>query len=73
MNLRTLTVNEAAKETGMPPAAIRRLLESGQVAGNRNGRSWRVSASSLEAWVNRTPSHPSIETRAFPEVEDRFA
>jgi excisionase family DNA binding protein len=68
-----LTVTEAVQQTGMPAAAIRRLLESGQVAGNRIGKVWRVSADSLAAWIHRTPTPPSHDTKTFPEVEDRFA
>jgi excisionase family DNA binding protein len=69
-----LTVTEAVQQTGMPAAAIRRLLESGQVAGNRIGKVWRVSADSLAAWIHRTPSpSPVHDAKSFPEVEDRFA
>lgn len=74
MNLRTLSVTEAAKETGMTAATIRRLLDTGAVAGNRIGKNWRVSAASLSAWINRTPTPSPVHTsKVFPEVEDRFA
>ena len=69
MNLKTLSVTQAATETGMPAAAIRRLLESGAVAGNRNGKVWRLSVASLEAWINRTasPTPPPSEPVSDPE------
>lgn len=74
MNLRTLSITEACEATGLSRPSMYRLLENGAVAGNRIGSRWRVSVASLEAWVNRTPEKASpVETRAFPEVEDRFA
>lgn len=74
MNLRTLTVTEASKETGLSGHAIRKLLHEGQLAGPRIGRNWRVSVASLEAFVARTQAPPvRRDERAFPEVEDHFA
>jgi excisionase family DNA binding protein len=73
VNLKTLSVTEAAQATGMPADAIRRLLDSGEIAGNRLGRKWRVSAASLDAWVNRTQAPASVTPSAFANQEDRFA
>jgi len=75
MNLQTLSITDACAATGLPRSAMYRLLESGAVAGNRVGNRWRVSAVSLSEWVNQKPepAAPRSETRAFPEVEDRFA
>lgn len=75
MNLRTLTVTEAAAQTGLKAETIRRLLKSGTLTGPKVGRNFRVSVASLEAWVHRTPetSAPTSATRAFPEVESRFS
>lgn len=72
MNLKTLSVTQAATETGMPAAAIRRLLESGAVAGNRNGRKWHVSAASLEAWINRTAAPTPLPSITVSDPENPF-
>jgi excisionase family DNA binding protein len=70
-----MSITAACAATGLPRSSMYRLLESGAVAGNRVGNRWRVSATSLEQWVNRTavPETPAAaDRRAFPEVEDRF-
>jgi excisionase family DNA binding protein len=75
MNLKTLTVRQAHDATGIPIITLRKLLESGQVAGNRVGAKWFVSEASLHAWINRVPEAPArSDEKVFPEVgEDRFA
>lgn len=74
MNLRTLSITEAVKETGIPRSAIYRLLDEGKVAGNRSGNRWRISEASLSAWINRTPNpSPTSTARAFPEIEERYS
>lgn len=75
MNLHTLTVTEAADQTGVPPETIRRLLKSGELQGPKVGRNYRVSMESLSAWVFRQSARPATAsaTRAFSDVEDHFA
>lgn len=73
MNLRALTISQAVQESGLPRPTLYRLLESGEVAGNRAGNRWYVSAASLAAWINRTPEPVAPIERAFPETRDRFA
>lgn len=55
--LRTLSITEAVTETGIPRATLYRLVESGQVKGNRassRGR-WRVQMASLVEWIQNAP------------------
>lgn len=71
MNLRTLTITEAHRETGIPRAQLYTLLETGKLAGNRTGRTWRISAQSLEAFVTARRGVPvAVEVE---HVEDVFA
>lgn len=75
-NLRTLLVSEAHQRTGIPSTTLLKLVKSGQLAGNRTGNRWRISEASLAAFVNGSQAAPVVErtsSRAFPEVEDRFA
>lgn len=76
-HLKTISVTQAAEATGIPAKTIRRMLERGDIAGNRaGGKVWRVSVASLEAWVNTKAGaeKPSADhVRHFPEVEDRFS
>ena len=76
VNLRLVSVPQAAEMTGLHPNTIRRLFDEGQISGNTIGKVRKVSVASLEAWVNRTPEAPAVPTsasRAFPEVEDRYS
>lgn len=72
--LRTMTVTEAAEATGIPAESIRRPLDRGELAGNKIGTKWYVSAASLEHWVNhRRGNEPKPEPSAFSDVEDHFS
>lgn len=74
MNLRVLSVTQAVERTGISRDSIYRLLESGELPGNRIGNRWRVSEAGLAAWINRTPPAVVVESSVFPEAgEDRFA
>lgn len=76
MNLRTLTVSEAAHATGRSAKTIRRLYDDGVLTGPKVGRKRLIAEVSLQAWVNRAPElapASTMATRAFPEVKDRFA
>ena len=75
MNLRTWTLSEAHRETGIPVKTLRQMVDRGDIAGNRSGKLYRVSVASLEAWVYRRsqPAAPTLTARAFPEVADKFS
>ena len=72
MNLRALSVTEAHQQTGMPRTAILSLLESGQVAGNKLGKKWFISAESLSAWLNRTATPPAAPVVEQHDPENPF-
>lgn len=71
MSLRTITVTEACKETGIARASMYRLLETGAVAGNRVGNRWRVNVVSLEQFVSATPSKP-VSGESLHDPENPF-
>lgn len=75
MNLRTITLSEAVKATGISRASLLKMIHDGTIAANRHGKVYRVSVASLEAWVMKTAAPVVVSpVKAFPEVvEDRFA
>lgn len=74
MNLKALSITDAASRTGIPAESIRKLLVRGELAGNKVGSKWYVSEEALHAWLHRTtPQPPAPETSAFADVEDRFS
>jgi excisionase family DNA binding protein len=74
MNLKTITVSEAVRETGLSRQALYLLLDSGKLAGNRVNRSWRISVASLEAWVlkHEEPVTRSRRTSEFYDPANPF-
>ncbi len=48
-----ITTQQAAELTGYTLVHIRRLVETGKVKGQRFGRAWQVSRSSLLAYVKQ--------------------
>lgn len=72
MNLKALTITQAVEATGLPRNTIYRLLEEGQLAGNRCGNRWYISAASLDAWVNRKPEPPVVDVPTRIDAENPF-
>ena len=49
-----ITTQEAAEISGYHPEYIRKLLQTGKVKGQKWGREWQVSRSSLLAHIHKT-------------------
>lgn len=72
MNLKTISVSEASMAVNLPRAAIYRLLESGAVAGNRNGKHWRVLEESLYDWATQRQTATVVEIPQPHDPENPF-
>lgn len=46
-----MTLEEAAAHMGRSPEQVRRLLKRGLLPGTRSGKSWRISGSELQAFL----------------------
>lgn len=61
-----LTVAEAARKLGLSDRAVRQWIASGKLEAERNGRSWRILASSLG---NESASEVDFPITAFMQSE----
>ena len=50
-----LTTTQASLKSGMNRAHIRRLLETGKLAGRKVGRDWLVDLASIEHYMANRP------------------
>ncbi|WAC65342.1 helix-turn-helix domain-containing protein [Agrococcus sp. SL85] len=50
---RFLAVADVAEALGSTPAAVRALLDDGELRGVRVAGAWRVDADELQAWIDR--------------------
>lgn len=68
-----LTVSEAAHESGLSPALIRRACQSGRVNGARLvGKTWTFTEDAFAAWyANRpAPGNPNWKSEAAKAGRD---
>lgn len=63
------TVNEAAQRLKVHPITIRRHIKSGELRAVRAGRSLRIRASALEAFLQ--PEEPLVQERRALTAEER--
>ncbi len=47
-----ITLEEAAKRSGLHPVTLRRLLRQGNIQGYRSGKRWMVSVRSLDKYTD---------------------
>lgn len=72
----TISVRQAAELLGVSDTRVRAMLASGQLEGEKLGRAWAVSASSVRRRLREGvhPGRPSTRsggfTRGVPDVED---
>jgi hypothetical protein len=59
MNEKTLEATEAAQLVGLSRERLVRLVQRGEVEGERREGRWRVFVPSLEAWVRRAATGPA--------------
>ena len=66
-----LTLERAAEALSVSPRTVRRLLDAGELAPVRIGRSLRVSAESLRRYVDRAIPESHTHPSAGPDVQER--
>ncbi len=65
-----VTLKRAGEVLAVSPRTVRRLIDAGQLAPIRIGRSLRLSATDLAAYVDRQMSHRHTSQRAaVPEID----
>ena len=69
-----MTLSEAARESGLKPATLRRQVLNGRLEARKHGRDWWVSAAALWTYLdNRAPSGRPPTTRKGRQVRRRAA
>jgi len=56
-----LTVPEVAEKLRLHPLTVRKMFREGTLPAFKVGRQWRVSASMLVAWIERSSTHDQAE------------
>ena len=66
-----LTLESAAETLAISARSVRRLIDAGELAPIRIGRSVRVSAESLRRYVDRASLESHTHPSAGPDVQER--
>ena len=65
-----LTLERAAETLAISARSVRRLIDAGELAPIRIGRSLRISAESLRGYVDRAIPHSHTHPSAGPDVRE---